>query len=77
MGERNIQLVELEGAILKLPEVCKCAKFYDICDLGGKILHKIDGNNTLEVDVSFLKQGKYALWTVCEGNAFQFQFTIS
>lgn len=76
MGEVKIQTIELQDGILKLPEVCQFARFYDICDLGGRILHKIDGNNTLEIDLSFLKEGKYALWTVCEGNAFQFHFTI-
>lgn len=76
MGESQIQTIELQGGVLKLPEVCQCSQFYDICDLSGRILHKMDGINSLEVDVSFLKEGKYVLWTVCEGNAFQFHFTI-
>ncbi len=76
MAEGIMKSIELEGKLLKLPEECRCARFYDICDLGGRILHKIDAIGNLEIDLSFLEQGKYVLWTVCEGNALQFHFSV-
>lgn len=71
-----MKTIELNGKTLFLPEECKCAHFFDICDLGGRILKKIDANDSLEIDVSFLSVGKYILWTVCEGNALQFHFSV-
>jgi hypothetical protein len=55
----------------------KQANFFDICDGTGRILHKLEMNDSLEYDLSFLNSGRYTLWTVCEGCARQFHFAIS
>ncbi len=65
-----------QNKIMRLSPELGCASFFDICDTNGRILHKLDRNENLEYDISFLNSGRYILWTVCEGNSRQFHFTI-